>query len=58
MFVLLTTCITEYLNLQKLGFKEAIFPKSNINKKIEKLDIISHPVKKIKEAFQIILNKN
>jgi len=42
----------------KLGFKEAIFPKSNINKKIEKLDIISHPVKNVKEAFQIILNKN
>jgi len=42
----------------KLGFKEAIFPKSNLNKKIEKLGIRLYPVKNVKEAFQIILNKN
>ncbi len=42
----------------KLGFKEAIFPKSNLNKKLEELDITLHPVKDVKDAFQIILNKN
>tara|TARA_B100001996_G_scaffold377642_1_gene360575 strand:+ start:1165 stop:2523 length:1359 start_codon:yes stop_codon:yes gene_type:complete len=42
----------------KLGFEEAIFPKSNLNKKLEELDITLHPVKNVKDAFQIILNKN
>ena len=42
----------------KLGFKDAIFPKSNLNKKVENLSITIHPVKNVKEAFQIILNKN
>ena len=42
----------------KLGFKDAIFPKSNLNKKVENVSITLHPVKNVKEAFQIILNKN
>ena len=45
------------LESSKLGFKEALFPKSNLNKKIEGVDIVLHPVKDVKDVFQIIFNK-
>jgi DNA repair protein RadA/Sms len=37
-----------------LGFKKAIVPSASVNDKVKKIKIDLHPVKFVKDAFQIL----